>query len=67
MRVPLQHWFEHLSGRWASFLEQSIPLREMRDERIASALPSFSFFALLLSATVIATLGLISNLSLIHI
>ena len=67
MRVPLQHWFKTLSRRWASFLEQSIPLREMRDERIASALPSFSFFALLLSATVIATLGLISNSSAVVI
>ncbi len=67
MVAPVQRWFEQLSGRWATFLERAIPLKEIRHDRISSALPSFSFFALLLSATVIATLGLISNSSAVVI
>lgn len=42
-------------------LEGPISLDKLRLDRVSSSLPSFSFFLLLLTSTMIATLGLIAN------
>ena len=46
---------------WRIYLEPSVPESELRSSRKAASVPSFGFFLLLISATVIASLGLISN------
>ncbi len=50
-----------LTSSWRIYLEKPVPLDELQQSREAASIPSFGFFFLLISATVIATLGLISN------
>ena len=50
-----------VSGQWTLNLESKVPRTELYEKRIASSKPSLGFFVLLISSSVIATLGLISN------
>jgi len=58
---PLLGFIDGLSGHWALNLESCVPRVELYEKRNASSRPSLGFFVLLISASVIATLGLISN------
>ncbi|WP_236070091.1 TIGR00341 family protein [Prochlorococcus marinus] len=53
--------FDLLTGQWSIFLEQPVPIEVLDEERIANSLPSFGFFVLLITSTIIATFGLIAN------
>ena len=53
--------FDLLTGRWSVFLEKPVPIEVLNEERIANSLPSFGFFVLLITATIIASFGLIAN------
>ena len=53
--------FDLLTGRWSVFLEQPVPIVVLNEERIANSLPSFGFFVLLVTSTIIASFGLIAN------
>jgi len=46
---------------WRIYLEKPVPIEEVAYSREAASIPSFGFFFLLISATVIATLGLLAN------
>ncbi len=48
-------------GDWRIYLEKPMPIEEVAYSRKAASIPSFGFFFLLISATVIATLGLLAN------
>jgi len=61
MANPILRFAEAFSGHWALNLETKVPRVELYEKRIASSKPSLGFFVLLISAAVIATLGLISN------
>ena len=50
-----------LTASWRVHLEQPVPIAELAKSREAASIPSFGFFFLLISATVIATLGLYAN------
>ncbi len=52
---------------WRIYLEKPVPVEEVAYSREAASIPSFGFFFLLISATVIATLGLLSNSSAVII
>ena len=58
---PLHRVFDLLTGQWSIFLEQPVPIEVLDEERIANSLPSFGFFVLLITSTIIATFGLIAN------
>ena len=58
---PLHRAFDLLTGQWSIFLEQPVPVEVLDEERIANSLPSFGFFVLLITSTIIATFGLIAN------
>ncbi|WP_041384999.1 TIGR00341 family protein [Prochlorococcus marinus] len=58
---PLHRAFDLLTGQWSIFLEQPVPIEVLDEERIANSLPSFGFFVLLITSTIIATFGLIAN------
>ncbi len=60
-KSALHRAFDLLTGKWSVFLEQPVPIEVLDEERIASSLPSFGFFVLLITATIIATFGLIAN------
>ncbi len=53
--------FAQISGQWTLNLESRVPRIQLYEKRIASSKPSLGFFVLLISSSVIATLGLISN------
>ena len=61
MANPLAELFGTISGQWTLNLESRVPRIELYEKRIASSKPSLGFFVLLISSSVIATLGLISN------
>ncbi|ELS01695.1 putative membrane protein [Xenococcus sp. PCC 7305] len=50
-----------ITASWRIHLEQPVPIEELAKSREAASIPSFGFFFLLISATVIATLGLYAN------
>jgi uncharacterized membrane protein len=50
-----------VTSSWRVYLEKPVPLEELKQSREAASIPSFGFFFLLISATVIATFGLMSN------
>ena len=56
-----------LTASWHIYLEKPLPTEELDHSRKAASLPSFGFFFLLISATVIATLGLLLNSSAVII
>ena len=55
-----QIWKKFTAG-WYIYLEQPVSLEELAFSREAASIPSFGFFFLLISATLIATLGLLAN------
>ena len=50
------------TASWRIHLEQPLPIEELAKSRQAASIPSFGFFFLLISATVIATLGLYAKM-----
>ena len=50
-----------ITAGWRIYLEKPVPVDEIAYSREAASIPSFGFFFLLISATVIATLGLLAN------
>ena len=54
-------WLREVFEEWHVYLEPVIPVPELIKNREAAAVPSFSFFLLLITASIIATLGLIAN------
>ncbi len=65
-RQLLVFW-KALTASWRIHLEQPVPIEELAKAREAASIPSFGFFFLLISATVIATLGLYANSSAVII
>ena len=59
-RQLLVFW-KALTASWRIHLEQPVPIEELAKSREAASIPSFGFFFLLISATVISTLGLYAN------
>ena len=59
-RKLLLFW-KTLRARWHIYLEKPIPEEEVAYYRKAASIPSFSFFFLLICATILATLGLLAN------
>ena len=53
--------WEKFIADWHIYLEPSVSESELRSSREAASIPSFGFFLLLISATVIASLGLFAN------
>ena len=58
---------DRLSGHWAIHLGSRVPRTELYEALIASSKPSLGFFILLTSSAVIATLGLVSNSTVVVI
>ena len=54
-------FWKQLIASWHIYLEQPIPVQELTHSREAASIPSFGFFLLMISSTVIATLGLLEN------
>jgi uncharacterized hydrophobic protein (TIGR00271 family) len=54
-------YWRALTASWHIYLEQPVSEEELTISREAGSIPSFGFFLLLICATVIATLGLLSN------
>ena len=52
---------------WEIHFEQRVPAEELAKSRTAGSIPSFGFFFLLALASIIATLGLITNSSAVII
>ncbi len=48
-----------LTASWRIYLEKPLSVKELTDSREAASIPSFGFFFLLISATIIATFGLL--------
>ena len=63
--MVLAQLLETLSGHWAVHLESLVPCTELYEARIAASKPSWFFFILLISAAVIAAIGLISKSTLV--
>ncbi|MEM1369931.1 MAG: DUF389 domain-containing protein [Cyanobacteria bacterium P01_H01_bin.15] len=57
----IQSFWKTLTANWSVYLETPVPVEELTDKREAASIPSFGFFFLLICATVLATLGLLSN------
>ena len=53
--------WQALTASWRIYLEQPVPIEELAKAREAASIPSFGFFFLLISAAIIATLGLYAN------
>ena len=70
-RIPpfrqLLVFWKALTASWRIYLENPVPVGELTHYREAASIPSFGFFFLLISATVIATLGLLLNSSAVII
>ncbi|MGK7874047.1 MAG: DUF389 domain-containing protein [Xenococcaceae cyanobacterium] len=60
-------FWKALTASWRIYLEKPVPVEELTHSREAASIPSFGFFFLLITATVIATLGLLSNSSAVII
>ena len=58
---------QKLTANWRIYLEEPILLADLAHSREAASIPSFGFFFLLISAAVIATLGLLANSSAVII
>ena len=56
-----------LTANWRIYLEEPVLLEDLAHSREAASIPSFGFFFLLISAAVIATLGLLANSSAVII
>ena len=54
-------FWKSVTASWRIYLEHPISVEELTHSREAASFPSFGFFFLLISATVIATLGLLAN------
>ena len=63
----LSDLWKAVTASWRIYLEQPVPVRELTNEREAASIPSFGFFFMLISATIIATFGLLSNSSAVII
>ena len=65
LQIPFfrQIWvlWKAITAGWRIYLEKPVPVDEISYSREAASIPSFGFFFLLISATVIATLGLLAN------
>ncbi len=65
LQIPLLRklwvFWKALTASWRIYLEKPLPVEELSYSREAASIPSFGFFFLLISATVIATLGLLGN------
>ena len=65
LQIPFfrQIWvlWKAITAGWRIYLEKPVPVEEITYSREAASIPSFGFFFLLISATVIATLGLLAN------
>ncbi|MGB5712708.1 MAG: DUF389 domain-containing protein [Waterburya sp.] len=63
LQIPLfrRIWvlWKALTASWRIYLEKPLSVKELTDSREAASIPSFGFFFLLISATVIATFGLL--------
>ena len=53
--------WQALTASWRIYLEQPVLIEELTNSRESASIPSFGFFFLLLSAAIIATLGLYAN------
>ena len=53
--------WKKLTANWRIHLEKPVPVDDLTKSREAASIPNFSFFFLLICASVIATLGLIIN------
>ena len=60
LQQPLSIW-RTATADWSVHLEKPMPEEELRSIREAASIPSFSFFFVLISASVIATFGLLVN------
>ncbi|MDJ0903712.1 MAG: DUF389 domain-containing protein [Xenococcus sp. MO_188.B8] len=65
LQIPFfrQIWvlWKTITAGWRIYLEEPVPVDEITYSREAASIPSFGFFFLLISATIIATLGLLAN------
>ncbi len=57
----LWEFWKTATDSWRIYLEKPVPIEEVAYSREAASIPSFGFFFLLISATVIATLALLAN------
>ncbi len=64
---PLRNYWQAVTANWYMYLESPVPLEELTHSREAASLPSFSFFFLAISASIIATFGLLLNSSAVII
>ncbi len=65
LKIPIfrKLWvfWKALTASWRVHLEKPVPVEEVAKSREVASIPSFGFFFLLISATVLATLGLLAN------
>ncbi len=69
-KPPFRQFFvlwRAITASWHIYLEKPVPTEELKHAREAASLPSFGFFFLLITATVIATNGLLVNSSAVII
>ena len=57
----LRSLWKKLTAGWKVLLEKPVPEEELINSREAASIPSFGFFFLLICATILATMGLVSN------
>ena len=57
----MDHLIESLASRLGFRLDACVQQPELMQARVAAAIPSLTFFLLLITTAIIATLGLISN------
>ncbi|QEY33409.1 DUF389 domain-containing protein [Synechococcus sp. RSCCF101] len=56
-----QRWIDRFTGQWAMHLERPIDRKDLHRDRIASSLPSFGFFVLLVTSAMLASFGLLAD------
>jgi uncharacterized hydrophobic protein (TIGR00271 family) len=64
---PFSKFLKTIEPLWTIHFEQRVPAEELANSRTAGSIPSFGFFFLLTLASIIATLGLITNSSAVII